>query len=173
MNEIICDPQLQPETIQRLQGSCTSPRSFRTRASRWPRLLRIRRPARPYRRYCRHKTAICSSTRRSSPPLSQLRPDKQRVELSSGRTIVFRLYGLLTSPDSPKTDTDDIGDHSLQGSDSCHFKSTCPPRSNRDKRLCGANREVRYQRNSRSHEDCRDSGHKEKRNDRDECAYCG
>jgi len=41
------------------------------KASRWDRLLKIRRPARPYRRYCRRKTAFCSSTRRSFPLLSQ------------------------------------------------------------------------------------------------------
>jgi len=35
-----------PETIQRFQGLCTSPRSLWTRASPWPRLLRIRRPVR-------------------------------------------------------------------------------------------------------------------------------
>jgi pimeloyl-ACP methyl ester carboxylesterase len=42
-----------------------------TKASPWPRLLRIRRRAHPYRRYCRRRMAICSSTGRSSPPRSQ------------------------------------------------------------------------------------------------------
>jgi hypothetical protein len=35
------------------------------------------------------------------------------IENYSGRIILFRLYGLLTTHDSPKADTDDIGDHSL------------------------------------------------------------
>lgn len=44
---------------------------LRTRASPWPRLSKIRRPGHPYRRYCLRKTAICSSTGRSSAIPSQ------------------------------------------------------------------------------------------------------
>src|SRR5438094_6472056 len=60
-----------PETIPRLRGSCISPPLLRTRASPWPRLSKILRPAHPYRRYCLRRTAICSSTGRSSALPSQ------------------------------------------------------------------------------------------------------
>jgi hypothetical protein len=50
--------------------------------------LNMRHQAQPCRRYCRRKTAICSRTRQSSPPLS--RPTWTQRRQRSGPILKFR-----------------------------------------------------------------------------------
>jgi hypothetical protein len=78
----------------------------------------------------------------------------------------------LSSTDPPKTDTDDESDYSFQSANPSHFESTRPPWPNGDERFRSANGEVRYQRNNRRGNDCRNSGHKEKGDDGDQRPYC-
>src|SRR4030095_6164562 len=58
--------------IRRLLLSFTAPPSHRTGANPWPRSLKTRRRTRPYHRCCHRKTAFCSSTKLSLPPLTRL-----------------------------------------------------------------------------------------------------
>jgi hypothetical protein len=49
-----------------------------------------------------------------------------RQEMQTNRSI-FGSGSLLSSTDSPKTDTDSISDYSFQSADPSHFESTRPP----------------------------------------------